>query len=384
MKLLVISHACITAVNQAFYADVARIAGWQVDLVVPERWDTEYAKGVETCRWKTFHGEIFTIPVWKSGNVPLHIYKTTMVALLRKAKPDMIYVHHEPYGLATAQVYLANLLTGNVPVGFYAAQNILKNYPIPFRWFEQMVFRLSSFSFPVTKGALRVLRSKGYTGPAEVLPLSLDREVYFPRPEWAANKRKELGLAPDTFIFGYLGRLVEEKGLVNLLTAVNSLKDKRWHCIFVGSGPLEGEMRRLVAKLGLEDRVHFNGFVPHSESPGWLTLFDALMLPSESRPNWKEQFGRVIVEANACGSTVIGTDSGEIAELIESTSGIVVPEADSTALAVAMRRLLQNPGLAKQLANEGSVRVRQRYDQEVLAGRFIEALEAAHAARSAG
>jgi glycosyltransferase involved in cell wall biosynthesis len=375
MKLLVVSHACVTAVNQSFFADVADQTGWDVELVIPSFWDSEYKSNVQASRWKDFRGAIHTIPVWKTGNIPLHLYKQTMIGLLRNVRPDVIYVHHEPYGLATAQVYLANKMVDDCPIGFYGAQNILKNYPIPFRWFEQWVLQNSAFSFPVTEGALEVVRHKGYKGAAEVLPLAIDRGIYRPNTLWAAAKRVELAIGEDEFVMGYLGRLVEEKGLIAMLHAAQLLKGKRWRCILVGSGPLEASLREMVVTLGIEEHVLFVGFVPHEEAPGWLSLFDVLILASETRPNWKEQFGRVVLEANACETAVIGTESGEIGNVIRNTGGgVIVPEGDVAALGAAMLELAEDPQRTRRLALQGAAAVGEKYDQAYLASRFISSI----------
>jgi glycosyltransferase involved in cell wall biosynthesis len=367
----------VTPVNQSFYADVARQTGWDIELVVPAHWNTEYTSNLEVSRWPDFSGDIHAIPVWKSGSIPLHLYKQTMIGLLRKMRPDAIYMHHEPYGLATAQVYLANKVAGNCPIGFYAAQNILKTYPIPFRWFESLVFGSSAFCLPVTEGALEVLRQKGYSGKATVLPLALDANIYQPKHAWATAKRAELGIGDDEFVIGYLGRLVEEKGLQKMLEAAASLKDKKWRCVLVGNGPEEANLRALAAKLEMEDRVIFAGFVRHEEAPGWLSLFDVLVLASEARANWKEQFGRVILEANACETAVIGTESGEIGNVLRNTEGgLIVPEGDVALLAKALRCLAEDPGLRKSMASRGASLVREKYDQNFLASQFIDTIRA--------
>ncbi len=135
MKLLVVSHACITPVNQSFFVDVAQQTGWDIELVIPSSWNSEYKANIQVSRWKDFHGPIHSIPVWKAGNIPLHLYRETLIGLLRRVRPDVIYVHHEPYGLATAQVYLANKMVDNCPIGFYGAQNILKKLPLSLSFF---------------------------------------------------------------------------------------------------------------------------------------------------------------------------------------------------------------------------------------------------------
>ena len=375
MKLLVVSHACITPVNQSFYADVAQSTGWDVSLVIPSTWTNEYAATAQVNRWKTFQGEIYPMPVWKPGNIPLHFYRQWMIGFLRKQRPDVIYMHHEPYGLATAQIYLANQLVDRAPIGFYAAQNIAKTYPIPFRWMESFVFKHSSFAFPVTEGALAVIRDKGYAGEAEVLPLAVDAELYHPDPVRAAEWRTRLNIAPDEFVIGYLGRLVPEKGLATLLQALSRLGGGRWRCVLAGSGAEEARLRAQAAEAGMSDRVIFTGFVPHAEAPGLLAAFDVLVLASEDKASWKEQFGRVIVEANACGTAVIGSDSGEIPNVLHATGGgVVVPQRDVEALSKAIADLVVNPEKARHFAEVGAAAVRNGYDQGYLASRFAQTI----------
>jgi glycosyltransferase involved in cell wall biosynthesis len=378
MKLLVVSHACITPVNQSLYADVAAATGWDVTLLVPSGWNTEYATGAAVVRWPDFHGELLSVPVWRSGDIPLHLYRTTFVPLLRRLRPDAIYMHHEPYGLATMQMWLANRLCDDVPFGFYAAQNIAKRYPPPFRWFEQIVLKHAQFSFPVSVEAQQLLRAKGYAGAADVLPLAVDGRLYRPQPEWAAQKRAELGIAADDFVVGYLGRLVEEKGLAAMVRSLTALHGQAWRCVLVGSGPYEAALRQQIAELGLADRVLFIGYVPHTEAPGWLSLFNVLVLPSESRPRWKEQFGRVLVEAMACGTPVVGSDSGEIPNVIRQTGGgLIFPEGDAHALGACLLSLAIDPAYANRLAQAGAAVVEAQYGQPYLAGRFAATIQAA-------
>jgi glycosyltransferase involved in cell wall biosynthesis len=378
MKLTVVSHACVTPVNQSFYAEVERLTGWSIELVVPASWKTAYGSTISGSRWKDLKAQIFPVPVWGAGNIPLHLYRSWFVSYLRRSKPQAIYVHHEPYGLATAQVYLANSATIGVPIGNYAAQNIYKKYPIPFRWIEHSVLQHTDYSFPVTEGALSVLRAKGYAGPAQVLPLPVDGTIYYPTPEKAKLLRERFGLAPDEFVIGYLGRLVQEKGIATLLLAIRQLPNSRWRCVIVGSGDYEAALKKIVTENELSDRVIFVGYVPHEEAPVWLGLFNVLVLPSESSANWTEQFGRVLVEANACGTAVIGTNCGEIAAVITSTSGgIVVPEANASELAKAITLMMNDPIQTEAYETQGREAVKKKYDQTYIARLFVSEISAA-------
>ena len=95
---------------------------------------------------------------------------------------------------------------------------------------------------------------------------------------------------------------------------------------------------------------------------------DAMALPSLTRKNWKEQFGRVLIEAMACEMPVIGSDSGEIPNVI-GDAGLVTPEGDAQALAAALARLGADPALRADLARRGRQRVLDRFTQEQVARR---------------
>lgn len=374
MKLLVISFPCVTPINQQFYAEVEQQTGWELTIVTPAQWRNEYGMVLVPTRWHDFQGKLIELPVWFSGNIPLHIYRSNLAALIKEIQPDCIYVHHEPYAAATAQVYLANLLSLRCSIGFYSAQNILKSYPPPFRQTEQMVFRHSSFAFPVSHSVDQVLQAKGCQEKTTVLSLGIDPQIYFPQsqsPQLANSLRK----TEEEVLVGYLGRISEEKGLKTLLHALAEIPQLPWRLIMVGAGDYQAELEGIAQQLNLTERITYIGFVPHPEAPVYLSAFDLLVLPSETRANWKEQFGRVIIEAIACGTPVVGSDSGEIPHLIKATGGgSIFPEAQPKALADQLRQLILDAHLRQQLADQGRQVVMQNYTNAAIAKRFIETI----------
>ena len=373
--LLILSHACVTAINQQFFAEIAAVTGWQVTLIVPQSWRNDYGKVITPQRWPSFQGQIIEIPVWFSGNIPLHIYRAWFGGLLQRLQPDLIYAHHEPYGAATFQLYLANYLTLKRPIAFFTWQNLRKNYPFPFRYTEQFIYRHSTLAFPGSQSAADVLHQKGFQGPCVILPAGIDPALYAPDAgtELATNLRHH----PDEVLIGYLGRIVEEKGLHTLLFALKQLAQDPdlkvpWRLLMVGSGNYENQFDQLAQDLGLTERISRLGFVPHTVAPQYLAAFDLLMIPSETRPNWKEQFGRVIIEAMACGTPVLGSTSGEIPHLIGATQGgLTFTEADPDALAAQLKRLLTEPPLRQTLATQGRNNVYAHYTHQALAERFV-------------
>jgi glycosyltransferase involved in cell wall biosynthesis len=163
---------------------------------------------------------------------------------------------------------------------------------------------------------------------------------------------------------GYAGRLVPEKGVDLLLQAAAQTPGVRVR--IVGAGPERRGLADLIEKLDLRSRASLEPMLPSTQMPALLAELDALVLPSRTRPNWMEQFGRVLIEAMACGVPVIGSDSGELPNVI-GDAGLVFPEADVAALAAHLRRLRDDPALRADLAERGRARVLSRYTQQTIA-----------------
>jgi len=93
-------------------------------------------------------------------------------------------------------------------------------------------------------------------------------------------------------------------------------------------------------------------------------------LPSRTRPNWEEQFGRVLTEAMACGSPVVGSTCGEIPQVI-GDAGLIFPEGDVDALRAALLRLQRDDELRRDLAARGRARILAHYTQKQIAAETV-------------
>jgi glycosyltransferase involved in cell wall biosynthesis len=376
MHLLVVSHSCATPINQQIYAELERQTGWKMTLVVPDAWKDEFGNILSKEKWPEFSGDLISIPVWKSGNIILHVYKENWGAFLDAGRFDAIYVNHEPYALATAHLCWANSRTLKAPFGFYSCQNILKKYPPPFSWSEGTVFRKSSFAFPITDAVEEVLIAKGFRGISTVCALPLDPGIY--RPRGLEEDLKLIPRANDETIIGYVGRLVEAKGLRTLVDSLGSLQDLSWRLVVIGTGEFEATFRRLLTEGGIINRVVFSGYVPHAETPRYLSAFDVLVVPSETQPNWKEQFGRVITEAMSCGTPVIGSSSGEIPNLIrKSNGGLIFPEKNAAEFAKCLRQMITQKDLRQKLGENGRKWVESEVSLSAVAKKMATTLEMA-------
>jgi glycosyltransferase involved in cell wall biosynthesis len=147
--------------------------------------------------------------------------------------------------------------------------------------------------------------------------------------------------------------------------------------VIIGSGPEQSHLQALSAQLGLQDRCHFVGPVAYEEIALYLSTLDLLVLPSRSTPQWKEQYGRVLVEAMACKTAVAGSDSGAIPEVIDAPE-CIFPEGNVTALAALIDRLANDPPLRRALAEQGYQRALSHYTVEHLAAGILPIWRSLH------
>jgi glycosyltransferase involved in cell wall biosynthesis len=373
MKLVVISHACVTPQNQEFFQRISEVAGWDVTIILPSQWKTDFNDRYDIHKLPAFKGSIIPVGVYLKGKIPLHFYHFNIFRILQRERPDVIYVHNESYALSTFQIMLYNSLFLRRTIGFYAAQNIRKKYVLPFRLIEKFNFRNADFCFPVTESAALALRDKGFTGRIAVLPLGVTENHI-------QNLESKPDAAPHSvrpFVIGYVGRLVPEKGIDVLLRALALLGSPGWECRIIGEGKIKEDLVTLSQELAIDAKAHFLGYVGHGDVSRHIAEFSVLVLPSLTRSNWTEQFGRVIIEALAAGVPVIGTNSGEIPFLIRKLQGgIVVDENDPRALAQAIDRLMADPALAKDFAIQGRQNVEKYFLESKIAADFVAEIKA--------
>jgi glycosyltransferase involved in cell wall biosynthesis len=366
MKLAIISHACVVPENQLFFQRVQECAGWDIVIIIPAGWKTDFHDSYKVRKLPGFQGRLIPISVFGEGRITLHLYHWRLFRVLRAERPDVIYVHNESHALASFQAILYNRFFSKAIIGFYAAQNIQRRHPWPFRAIEKFILAKADFCFPVSESARATILEKKFAGRVAVLPLGVDDGNFLDRAE----------RAPGPAVIGYAGRLVPQKGVAVLLRALARVAAPNWRCDIIGDGPEKDGLHDLAVALGIADKVRFLGYVGHGEIARYLQNFTMLVLPSLTTASWKEQFGRVIIEALAAGVPVIGSDSGEIPFLIRKLEGgLVVRENDADELADAIDTLLADAALRASLAETGANNVRTYFMAPRIAARFVDEIE---------
>jgi L-malate glycosyltransferase len=283
---------------------------------------------------------------------------------LRQFQPHIIQCEYEQEGVLAAEVALARRwLARHSQLILNSAQNLLR----PRRWAVRAIgaftLRAADHVSCWSEEAIQVLRAQGYQRSVNIMPtMGADTRCFYPKP--SVSLRRQMGIQ-DSFVAGYVGRVVPDKGISALLRAAKHLYPAI-SVLVVGDGPARDELQRLAAQLGIQDHCRFIGAQPYDRLPDYFNALDVLVLPSLTTRVWKEQFGRVLVEAMACGVPVIGSDSGAIPEVI-GDAGLIFPEGAAAALAECVRRLIDSPELRAELAQRGLARVMAHYTPERLA-----------------
>jgi glycosyltransferase involved in cell wall biosynthesis len=353
-----ISKACVTGIYQRKLQEIA-CRGVELTVVVPPAWRDERGR-MPLERAYTEGYTMRVTPMALNGSFHLHFYPR-LRQIVAEALPEVVHVDEEPYNLATWQAVRLARRAG-ARVLFFTWQNLHRRYPPPFSWIEHYVHRQADMALAGNRDAVRVLRTKGYRGPAQVIPqFGVDPALY------AAASPPTGG----TFHVGYLGRLVPEKGIADLLHAAASVRGD-WSLHLLGGGPEREALGELARALGIERRVTFQGQIPSPEVPGHLARLHALVLPSHTRTNWAEQFGRALVEAMVSGVPVIGSDSAEIPNVI-GDAGLIYPEGDVGALRERLEALIGDRELWEALSRQGRERALAHFTQAQIAARTVAA-----------
>ena len=359
MRVLMLSKACIVGAYQRKLEEMAALAPeLSLTVAVPPFWQDERGK-MPLERAHTEGYDLQVIPMLFNGSFHLHLYPT-LRRVMREVQPDIVHIDEEPYNLATYHAHRLARRHGARALWF-SWQNLQRSYPPPFAWIERYNLRRIDYALTGSQTAAQVWRQKGYDGPLAVIPqFGVDPQLFAPPSTPAPDERRHIV---------YVGRLVPEKGVDLLLTALAKLEGA-WRATILGRGPEAANLRALTERLGLSERVAFQERVASVEMPHFYQRADVLALPSRTRSNWMEQFGRVLIEAMACGVAVVGAESGEIPYVI-GDAGLLFPEDDTAALRAALARLVTSPQLRMDLGARGRERVLAHFTQRQIAQQTV-------------
>lgn len=359
----------------AYHKKIEELAnlGVEVHLVIPTTWGKQVPEITEGNGYT-----IYTLPISFSGENHFHFYNKGLSAVFDAICPELVHVDEEAYSIVTFQA-MRLAKKHKTPALFFTWQNIHKRYPFPFFYFERSNYEVARVAIAGNQEAKEVLRRKGFSKDIFVIPqFGVDPGLYSRQLD--VKLKEELFQSASAQIIGFIGRLHEQKGLFILLEALARLPESA-RLLFIGSGPDEQKIPLHADRLGVSRRVKVINNVPSEKVPQYLSCFDCLALPSLTRSNWKEQFGRVLIEAMACEVPVIGSDSAEIPNVI-GDAGLIVKEGDVADLHEKINLILSNQQLKEELCRRGLARVLNNFTQKHIAAQTLQVYQSILARRA--
>ncbi|WP_319421881.1 glycosyltransferase [Pleurocapsa sp. FMAR1] len=365
LRVLFVSHTYVVGVNQGKLEAIANTKEVELALLAPNNW-----KALEWNRFLNLETpcpqiRIYSAPVLFTGRVGAHLYAPWKIwQVINDFQPDLIQVEEEIFSLCALEVaVLAKLY--QKPMVIFGWENQQRSLLLPRQWIRNYVMGATNLYLAGNQDGATVISNWGYKGKIEVMPqMGVDTDLF--APKIVNNNQNQLNI-------GFLGRLVPEKGIDILFTAVSQLRQQGLNCriTICGSGSSETDLRQMAAQRKIADVVTWKGAVRHEEAPQEIGQFDVLVLPSRTVDTWKEQFGHVIIEAMAMGIPVVGSDCGEIPNVIANRN-LIFPEEDATALAVILKRAIADLDWRQEMGKYGIERVQKYYSHERIAQRLID------------
>jgi glycosyltransferase involved in cell wall biosynthesis len=364
MKILVISHSAIQPTYHRKFEEVSKLGDIAIRIIVPEKW-VENTQVLHFSRIDkpnlSFIPSKVTFPGYGSRfffyNIAKHFYEF---------KPDIIHLEEEPWSLCAIQtIMLRNLLCPKSKLIFRTSLSIPTKQKFNFlaSSIEKITFRESDFAFILSEKAGQILTQKGYKKGMKVSPNGVDSAVFIKMN--VSDLKQKLGIGEKDFVIGYVGRIMRMKGLDTLLKSL-SMIDPMPKILLVGSGDYKDELLSLASGLNIADRLILVGAVPALDVPKYINCMDTLVLPSITTPGWVEFFGRVLVEAMMCRVPVIGSNSGEIPNVV-SDAGLIFQEGDEFDLKEKLLSIIGDTDLRNELIKRGSGRASSLYTWESIA-----------------
>ena len=343
---------------------IAAQPGVELALVTPETY--------RACRidLPAFHMarpafQTFPVPVRFGGRQGAFVYREAPLAhALDAFRPDLLLHEQEVYALGAGQV-AALARRRNLPLVMFVWENIERRLSLPRRLLLRYVLRRCSGLLAGSSAAARLHRQWGFGGPVEIVP-------QMGVPAVAADPvfgRRD----PRCFRLVYAGRLIAPKGVDCLLRATALLRSGgvAVHCTVAGDGPERPRLEELVRSLALAEQVSFLGTIPLPSVASLLASSDVLVLPSRRSKLWEEQFGRILVEAMAKATVVVGSRTGAIPEVIGADE-LLFAEDDHRALAALLHTLACSAAFFMQQQGSLWERARDQYLNDALARRRLE------------
>lgn len=364
-KLLIISHALVKESNRARWKHLARNYDYEVRILVPEFWKSEWFDDREPKTWspepvKKENYELVPVPTTDEKNWGKYLIKN-LGKQYRNFSPDIIFCIQEEGIRVLHQAIIYRLLFAPRAKFVYFTMDVFPRVPkvdhTP-RVILKLLYRKVLWAnvrwgtdaaighYPSIKNQVR---KEGYSKPFLMqTQIGINPELF--RKDQEARERIRAEHDFEGFVVGFVGRLTKAKGVFDLLEALEGLEEE-WQLLMVGNGDAKERIEAWVEKNHLEDRVKLPGRVDQTEVSDFMNAMDCLVLGSHTTESWIDTFPNVVPQAMATKTPVIGSDSGAIPYQL-GDAGLVFPEKNVQELRKRISRLKNDHDFRKQVARK--------------------------------
>ena len=303
---------------------------------------------------------------------------------LRQARPELVLVESEPWAWLRWQTWwYARRLGANVCFGEFSWENVRRT-----GWKGRVlsvIYRAAAATADFVIGGnadageffagAGVPRDRLLVAPQ----LGVDEAVFHPADAaLKARRRADQGFPGDAFLVGFSGRLLEMKGVPDLIAAVERVRTQPGgeaiHLALLGPGEI-GPL--LGGRPARPEWLHVRPACPHAEMAHFMQTLDVFVLPSREWNRdglrWREQFGHVLIEAMACGVPVLGSSCGAIPTVLGDLAQIF-PEGDVARLSELLRGYFLDAEQREAVVRRQTRRLQENYTNTVLARRWADFL----------
>ncbi len=385
LNLVIISHAYVYSAYRAKVEALSEYHDLNITLITPEFGLEGGGQKVyaEQYTGKQYHHIILS--GYFTGKLNFFVFKN-LKSTLQSLNPDIILLEEEYWTQIAAQVtYITKKFFPHTKLILLSCENMCHIWEKEAETLYQK-FRYTSFHFiekyVISKldglifqlpGVWQDFENRidglGFKGKRGTLPqLGVDYNRFAHNSPQLQSIRVDLGLDDNTFVYGYIGRIIPEKGIEDMIYAFEGWNKDNTKLIIIGNGDTEyvNQIKQLVQTLKLDDIVIFKNAIPFEEIPAYFQLFNISLLLSHTTPIWKEQFGRVLVESMAAGTPVIGSDSGAI-PLVVGDTGYIVPEKNIQYIRKALIEAYTNKNKYEKLSKLAQQRAKNKFSYQAIA-----------------
>lgn len=369
MKVLFVWHAAIEPEYRKLFVELSKEVE-QLIVIAPSSWTEGGRLQYLENKKNDLDYNLIPLSVIFRNKIRFHFYPNffKIISIAKTFKPDVLHLFEEPFSFVCSEfISIFKMFSPNTKLIIESFENLDVVQRNIFHYIQKFNLKNTDLLINIPQEGELIWRSRGFRGCIKKGNVGVDTKKFFKNYEFLKNKER--------LRIGYVGRVTPEKGLDTLIEAFLALINGGFNVELsvVGSGNEDyvNKLKNKLNKLILENKVFFEESLDSDNLASLYNKIDILVLPSLTILRWKEQFGRVLIEAMACETVVAGSSSGEIPVVI-GDAGVVFREGDADDLFLKLKELILNPNSMKEFAKKGKERVDKLYSWEVVAKQLKE------------